>query len=271
TRWVQVFGRLKPGVRISQAKASLQPLFKTMLNHDVQEAAFRNTTQYTKDRFLQSTLDLLPGAQGRPQFRERFQKPLIVLMSIVGRVLLIASANVANLLLARATARRKEMAVRLALGAGRRRIIAQLLSESVLLAILGGLAGALLAFWLDKYLLSVLPQGSSPLAIGASPDLRVFGFTFLISALTGVIFGLAPALQSTRTELSGTLKDLAGSVTSAGAIRLRKGLVIAQVTLSLLLLIGAGLFIRSLERLRAVDPGFRTSNLISFSVNPPLN
>jgi predicted permease len=137
--------------------------------------------------------------------------------------------------------------------------------------VLGGLAGALLAFWLDRYLLSLLPQGSSPLAIDASPDLRVFGFTFLISALTGVIFGLAPALQSTRTELAGTLKDQAGSVTSTGAIRFRKGLVIAQVTLSLLLLIGAGLFIRSLENLRTLNPGFRTSKLLSLALNPSLN
>jgi predicted permease len=271
TRWLQVFGRLKPGVSVEQAKASLQPMFKAMLNHDVQEAAFRNATQYTKDRFLQSTIDVLPGGQGRPQFRERFQKPLIVLMSIVGLVLLIACANVANLLLARATARQKEMAVRLALGARRSRIIGQLLSESILLSVLGGLAGALLAFWLDRYLLSLLPQGSSPLAIDASPDLRVFGFTFLISALTGVIFGLVPALQSTRTELAGTLKDQAGSVTSTGAIRFRKGLVIAQVTLSLLLLIGAGLFIRSLEKLRTLNPGFRTSKLLSLALNPSLN
>src|SRR5882724_8185902 len=271
TRWVQVFGRLKPGVSVEEAKASLQPMFKAMLKSDVQEAAFRTASQYTKDRFLESTMDVLPGGQGRPQFRERFTKPLIVLMSIVGLVLLIACANVANLLLARATARQKEMAIRLALGARRSRIVGQLLSESVLLAILGGLAGALLAFWLDKYLLRLLPQGSSPLAIDASPDLRVFGFTLLVSALTGVIFGLVPALQSTRTELAGTLKDQAGSVTSAGAIRFRKGLVIAQVTLSLLLLIGAGLFIRSLENLRSLDPGFRTSKLLSFSVSPQLN
>jgi len=271
TRWLQVFGRLKPGVSGEQAKASLQPIFQAVKNMEVREAAFRNASQYTKDRFLASTLDVLPGAQGRPQFRERFATPLIVLMSIVGLVLLIACANVANLLLARATVRRKELTIRLALGARRSRIIGQLLSESILLAVIGGLAGAVLAFWLDKYLLGVLPQGSSPIAIDASPDLRVFGFTFLISALTGVIFGLAPALQSSGTDLSGTLKDQAGSVTSAGAIRFRKGLVIAQVSLSLLLLIGAGLFIRSLQKLRSLDPGFRTSRLLSFAINPSLN
>ncbi|HTM49203.1 MAG TPA: ABC transporter permease [Bryobacteraceae bacterium] len=271
TKWVQVFGRLKPGVTVEQARASLQPLFKSMLESDVQEAAFRNASRYTKDRFLQSTLEALPGGQGRPQFRERFQKPLLVLMSIVGLVLLIACANVANLLLARATARQKEMAVRFALGAKRSRIIGQLLSESVLLALMGGAAGLALAFWLDGYLLSLLPQGGSPLALGSSPDLRVFGFTFLVSTLTGVLFGLAPALQSTRAELAGTLKDQAGSVTSAAAIRFRKTLVIAQVTLSLLLLIGAGLFIRSLEKLRTIDPGFRTNKLLSLALDPTLN
>ena len=242
TRWLQVFGRLKPGVSVDQAKASLQPMFRAMLNRDVQEAAFRNATQCTKDRFLQATLDVLPGGQGRPQFCERFQKPLIVLMSIVGLVLLIACANVPIFCWRAPRPVRKRWRCAWRWGRGEVEFIGQLLSESVLLSVLGGLAGALLAFWLDRYLLSLLPQGSSPVAIDASPDLRVFGFTFLISALTGVIFGLAPALQSTRTELAGTLKDQAGSVTSTGAIRFRKGLVIAQVTLSMLL-IGAGLFI----------------------------
>jgi predicted permease len=270
TRWVQVFARIKPGVSIEQAQASLQPIFKSIIHMEVQEHAFRTASRYSKDRFLEATISVLPGGQGRPQFRERFAKPLIVLMSIVGLVLLIACANVANLLLARATVRQKEIAVRLALGAKRSRLVWQLLSESVLLAVLGGLAGVLLAFWLDKYLLSLLPT-ASPLAINASPDLRVFGFTFLVSALTGIIFGLAPALQGTRTNLAGTLKDQAGSVTSTGAIRFRKGLVVAQVTLSLLLLIGAGLFIRSLRNLRTLDPGFRTSRLVSFTIDPALN
>jgi predicted permease len=271
TKWVQVFGRLKPGVTPEQAKASLEPLFKSMINMEVQQEAFRNATKYTRDRFLQMTIDVLPGGQGRPQFRERLSKPLTVLMCIVGFVLLIACANVANLLLARATARQKEVAVRVALGAKRRRIVAQLLSESVLLALLGGSAGMVLAVWLNSYLLSVMPQGAAPLPIHATPDLRVFAFTLLISLLTGVVFGVVPALQSTRTDLAGTLKDQAGSVTGTKALGLRKALVVAQVTLSLLLLIGAGLFIRSLHNLKALDPGFRTSNLISFAMNPSLN
>ena len=271
TRWLQVFGRLKPGVTPEQAKASLQPSYKALIQSEVQQEAFRNATRYTKDRFLSSTIEVLPGGQGQPQFRNRFSTPLIVLMSIVGFVLLIACANVANLLLARATARQREIAVRLALGAKRSRIISQLLCESVILAMMGGVVGMLLAVWLDKYLLNVMPQGAAPLPIEATPDLRVFAFTLLVSMLTGVLFGLVPAMQSTRADVASTLKDQAGSVTSKGAIRFRKSLVVAQVTLSLLLLIGAGLFIGSLRNLKTLNPGFRTSNLITFSMNPVLN
>jgi predicted permease len=271
TRWVQVFARLKPGVTIEQAKASLQPIFKSILHMEVQDHRFGAATKFTKDRFLESTIDVLEGGRGRPQFRERFQTPLLVLMSIVALVLMIACSNVANLLLARATARQKEIALRFSLGATRGRIVGQLLTESVLLSVMGGLAGLLLAFFLDRYLLSLLPQGTSPLALQAVPDLRVFTFTLVISIGTGILFGLAPAFQGTRTELAHTLKDEAGSVTGVGSIRLRKGLVVAQVSLSLLLLIGAGLFVGSLHNLRLVDPGLRASRLISFSLNPTLN
>ena len=191
-------------------------------------------------------------------------------MCIVGFVLLIACANVANLLLARAISRQKEIAVRLALGAKRSRIVSQLLCESIMLSLAGGIAGMLLAIWLNSYLLSVMPQGSAPLPVHAAPDLRVFGFTFLVSVLTGVVFGLAPALQSMKADVAGTLKDQAGSVTSTGAMRFRKGLVIAQVTLSLLLLIGCGLFIRSLRNLKTLDPGFQTSKLVAFALSPSL-
>jgi predicted permease len=270
TRWVQVFGRLKPGVTPEQAKAALAPLYKALISDEVQQEAFRNATKYTRDQFLRSYIEVLPGAQGRPQFRERFSRPLTVLMCITGFVLLIACANVANLLLARATARQKEMAVRLALGAKQSRIISQLLLESVLLSVAGGIAGMVLAIWMNHYLLSVMPQGASPLPIRATPDLRIFGFTFLISVLTGIVFGLVPALQSTRTNVANTLKDQAGSVTSTSAVAFRKGLVVAQVTLSLLLLIGCGLFLRSLRNLKTIDPGFETSKLISFAMNPSL-
>jgi predicted permease len=271
TRWLQVFGRLKPGVTPAQAKAALQPAYKALISMEVEQEAFRNSTKYTRERFLQSTIDVTPGGQGRPQFRERFSVPLRVLMCIVGFVLLIACANVANLLLARATGRQKEVAVRLALGAKRGRLIRQLLCESVILSLAGGLAGMLLAIWLDSYLLSVMPQAAAPLPISPMPDLRVFAFTLAVSFLTGIVFGVVPAIQSTRTDLATTLKDQAGSVTSTGAARLRKALVVAQVTLSVLLLIGAGLFIRSLQNIRSLDPGFRTTHLISFGMNPALN
>jgi predicted permease len=270
TRWLQVFARLKPGITPERAKAALQPFYKSLINDEVRQEAFRNATKFTRDQFLRSFIEVVPGAQGRPQFRERFSAPLRVLTYIVVFVLLIACANVANLLLARATARQKEVAVRLALGAKRRRIISQLLLESVMLSIAGGIAGMVLAIWLNSYLMRVMPQGAAPLPIHATPDLRVFAFTFLVSVITGIVFGLAPALQGTRTDVASTLKDQAGSVTSTGAITFRKGLVVAQVMLSLLLLIGCGLFIRSLYNLKSLDPGFRTSRLISFALSPPL-
>jgi predicted permease len=191
-----------------------------------------------------------------------------VLMAIVALVLLIACANVANLLLARAAARQKEMAVRLALGSGRRRIIRQLLVESVLLAMAGGVAGLVLAVATDKALINFLPPGETPLAISANPDWRILGFALGVSLLTGVAFGLVPALQATRPDVADTLKDQAGAVVGGGSNGIRKLLVAAQITLSLLLLIGAGLFIRSLQNLRDMDPGFRTSNLLAFKVDP---
>ncbi|HYO79845.1 MAG TPA: ABC transporter permease [Bryobacteraceae bacterium] len=271
TRWLQVFARLKPGVTPDTARASLQPLYKAMIREEVQHEAFRNATPFTRAQFLSSWMEVLPGAQGRPQFRERFGRPLVILMGIVAFVLLIACANVANLMLARATARQKEIAVRLAVGATRRRIIAQLLTESVLLSLIGGVAGMLLAVWLNTWLLNVMPARESTLPVSALPDLRIFAFTFLVSLVTGVFFGLAPAIQSTRPDVAGTLKDQAGSVTSTSAITIRKGLVVAQVTLSLLLLIGSGLFLGSLHNLKTLDPGFRTSRLVSFAVNPTLS
>ncbi|MCW5964298.1 MAG: ABC transporter permease [Bryobacterales bacterium] len=270
TRWVQVFGRLKDGLQAENAKVSLEPLYKAMIQDEVRQEAFRNATQYVRDRFLESYIEVVPGGQGQPNFRQRFTRPLAVLMGIVGFVLLIACANVANLMLVRAAARQKELAVRLALGAKRSRIVSQLLVESLLLSLAGGVAGMLLAIPLNSYLLSVMPQGSSPLSIHASPDLRVFLFTFLVSVATGVFFGLAPAFHNSKADLAGTLKDQAGSVTSTSAAVFQKGLVVAQVTLSLLLLIGCGLFARSLFNLRTLSPGFETEQIVAFGVNPAL-
>ena len=270
-RFVQVFGRLKPGVTLEQAKAGLQPIFKAMLRMEVEQAAFARATAYSKEQFLRATIDVLPGAQGRPQFRELLKAPLLVLMAIVGLVLLIACANLANLLLARAVGRQREIAVRLALGATRARLVRQLLVESVLLSMLGGAVGLGVAYWTNRLLLTMAPGETARLAISANPDLRVFGFALAVSVLTGILFGLAPGLQATRPDLAATLKEQAGSVAGAASPRLRKALVAGQVALSLVLLIGAGLFVRSLWNLRNLDPGFRAQRLVSFTVDPPLN
>ncbi len=271
-RWVNVYGRLKPGVTVEQAKASLQPLMHQMLDMEVQEKSFSRAAPETKQAFLKMWMELIPASKGRSNLRDQFSNSLLVLMAIVGLVLLIACANVANLLIARATARQKEIAVRLALGASRGQIISQLLVESLMLSFAGGAAGLLLAVWIDEGLVNFLPVGATnTLAISATPDWRIMLFTLSISLLTGIIFGLVPALQATRPDLAPTLKDEVGAITSTSSIGLRKTLVVAQVTLSLLLLIGAGLFIRSLKNLKNIDPGFKTRNLLTFAIDPPLN
>jgi predicted permease len=270
-RFAQVFGRLKPGVTLEQAKAGLQPLFHQILSMEVREKDFARATEHTRQQFLKMWVDVLPAAKGRSSLRQQFANPLLALMGIVALVLLIACSNVANLLIARATARQKEIAVRLALGAGRRRLIMQLLEESLLLSSMGGVLGIGLAIVIDRALIGFLPQGVGTLTLTATPDWRVLGFTVLISVVTGLLFGLAPAIQSTRPQLAGTLKDQAGSVVGGASVGLRKGLVVAQVSLSLLLLIAAGLFIQSLKNLEGIHPGFETRNLLSFAVNPTLN
>jgi predicted permease len=270
-RFVQVFGRLKPGVTLQQSKAGLQPLFHQILAMEVQEKAFAKATAQTKQRFLSMWMDVLPASKGRSTLRSQFTNPLYALMAIVGVVLLIACTNVANLLVARATSRQKEIALRLAVGASRGRLVQQLLSESVLLSLVGGAAGLSLAVLMNKMLLSFIPAGTLPLTVSSAPNAIALGFTLAVSLATGLLFGLAPALQTTRPELAGTLKDQAGSVIGGSAVRLRKVLVVAQVALSLLLLIGAGLFLQSLRNLRGLNPGFTTSGLATFAVDPTLN
>jgi predicted permease len=270
-RWVNAYGRLRPGVTIEQAKAALEPYFHQLLEMEVQQKEFSGAAPEVRASFLRMWIQVHPASKGDSDLRRKFSSALVVLMTIVGFVLLIACANVANLLLARATSRQKEIAVRLALGASRGRIVSQLLIESLTLALAGGAAGLLLAVWIDSALVAFLPQGDAPLTISTTPDWRILAFTLAVSIATGVIFGLIPALQSTRPELAGTLKDQVGSIAGGTSVGLRKALVVAQVTLSLLLLIGAGLFIRSLRNLKDLDPGFETSNLIEFAVDPTLN
>src|SRR5476651_561962 len=272
SRWVNVFGRLKPGVTIDQAKAALQPYFHGVLEQEVLDAAFSGTTTYTRGEFLKGQVDLLPAAQGRSPLRQQLSQPHGLLLAIVGGVLLIACANVASLLIARATARQKEIAVRLALGASRGRIVGQLLVESVMLAAIGGVLGLIFAAMTTKFLLGFLPVSDTPHVISGTIDNRILLFNFALSLATGLVFGLAPALRSTKPDLAPTLKDQVGAVVGgSGGVRLRKGLVVAQVMVSVLLLISAGLFIRSLRNLRTLDLGVKTENLIAFNLAPTLS
>ena len=273
TRWVNAFGRLKPGVSMTQAKASLQPFMHSMLEMEVKEAAFNHASAYDREQFLKCWMEALPGSQGRSYTRRELSTPLWVLMGTTGMVLLIACANLANLLLARAVGRQKEIAVRLAIGASRGRIVLQLLTETLSLAALGGLVGLEIAFWADKALLRIyLPSDSTGLNIATLPDLRILVFTLGVTILTGVVLGLVPALQTTRPDVGRVLKDEAGAVVGGGGghNRLRKTLVVAQVALSLLLLIGAGLFLRSLENLSNLGPGFPLERLVGFNIDPSL-
>ncbi|PYT65553.1 MAG: multidrug ABC transporter substrate-binding protein [Acidobacteria bacterium] len=271
TRWVNAFGRLKPGVTATQAKASLQPFMHSMLEMEVKEQAFSHASAYDREQFLKCWMDVLPGSQGRSYTRRELSTPLWVLMATTGMVLLIACANLANLLLTRATGRQKEIAVRLAIGASRARIISQLLTETLSLAALGGIVGLAIAFWADKALLSIyLPADSTDLNITTLPDFRVLVFTLGVTILTGIVFGLVPALQTTRPDVGRVLKDEAGAVVGGGHAGLRKTLVVAQVALSLLLLIGAGLFLRSLKNLSNLGPGFPVERLVAFNIDPSL-
>ena len=272
-RWVNAFGRLKPGVSQQQAQAALQPFMHSMLEMEVQQKEFNKASKYDRDEFLKCSIELLPGSQGRSSARRQLSTPLWVLMATTGVVLLIACANLANLMLVRGSGRVKEIAVRLAMGATRPRIIGQLLIESLTLSALGGIAGLAVAFWADRALLKIyLPSDSSGMQISSAPDLRILLFNLGVTVLTGIIFGLVPALQTTKPNIAGTLKDQAGAVVGGGGNhRLRKGLVVVQVTLSLLLLVGAGLFVRSLANLRNLGPGFSPERLVAFQIDPSLN
>jgi len=244
-------GRLKPGATSRQAEAELNAI------------AAQLARDFPKEDEGMAIALSPPGLIG-----SRFRGPVIgysgVLMAVVGLVLLLACLNLANLLLARVTERRKEIAVRLAIGASRRRLVRQLLTESVLLSTLGGALGLLLAYWLVDAMVAFKPPIDIPLPIELHIDGRVLLFTAVVSALTGVIFGLLPALQSTKPDLAPALKDEA----SLGGYRrswLRNGLVVSQVSLSLLLLICAGLSLRGLQRAQALDPGFTPQNALEIS------
>jgi predicted permease len=217
---------------------------------------------------------LEPGSRGLDYLRGEFSKPLSILMGVVGLVLLIACANVANLLLARAASRQKEVAVRLAVGAGRSRLIRQLLTESMLLAGLGGIVGLMLAFWGTHLLVAFMASGREPIRLSVTPEPRVLGFTAAVSVLTGILCGLSPALRSTRMDLAPALKEsarmLQGATESKRGMRLGLGrtLVVTQVALSVLLLVAAVLFVRTLTNLENVNAGFNRRNVLLFGIDP---
>jgi predicted permease len=272
-QWVRVFARLKPGYTVESAQASLQVLFTQIRHYEATLPEAKGWSANSRERFLKATVVVEKAATGYSQLRNSFSKALVVLMCMVGIVLLIACANVASLLIARAVARQKEIAVRLSVGASQSQLVRQLLVESLVLAVAGGTLGILLAVWITKGLLSLLPTGNAVLMLSANPNGRILLFNIALSLLTGLIFGIAPAFRSTRLDLWSTLKDAVGSVAgTGGAVRVRKVLVTAQVALSFLLLFGAGLFVQSLQNLRDTKSGFKNiEHLLSFRVDPSLN
>ncbi|HXJ92811.1 MAG TPA: ABC transporter permease [Terriglobia bacterium] len=269
--WVLIMGRLKPGVSQRQARAALD----LVLRRDVAAIEPPPPAKRSPDTaFEPPQVQLTSASKGLDSLRQEFSQPLFILMAVVGLVLLIACANVANLLLSRASTRQKEIAVRLALGAGRRRLIRQLLTESVLLATAGGVLGVALAYWASDVLLAFMSGGRNPVILHVVPSLRVLGFTAAVSVLTGILFGLAPALRGTRLDLTPALKEGAGKIVGrAGQSRglhlgLGKLLVVAQVAMSLVLLLGAGLFVRTLTNLENENVGFDRHNLLLFGIAP---
>ena len=266
-----VLARLRDGVGEEQARAALA----LVIQQSALEEAGSQLTPEKQQSVQRRAFRVLPASQGFNVLRQQFSTPLWLLMAVVGLVLLIACANVANLLLARAAAREKEIALRLALGASRWRIVKKLLSESLLLALLGGGLGLLLASWSSNLLIAIFSSGrntstaGATLSLSAPLDMRIVGFTALVSLLAAIVFGLAPSWGATRIDLTPSLKD--GRDSSGGRwFGWGRTLVVAQVAVSLTLLVGAGLFIRSLGKLRAVDLGFERERVLVFSVDPQL-
>jgi predicted permease len=268
--WLNIIARLKPGVTVTQTQAAVGAWWRPLLERDVK--LYPQWSAQTRDHYLNQHLQLLPGNAGISSPPEEFASGLAILAGMVALLLLIACANVASLMIARATARQKEIAIYLALGASRWRLFRQVMVESVVISMAGGAAGVLLAYWLGDLILGILPSDPTVQGITAQPDARVLLFTLAVSLLSGLLFGLAPAFQTTRLSVSTMLKEQAANVMGGRShMRLRKGLVVAQVALSLVLLICAGLFTYGLRNIEKIPTGFRTDHLLSFSVQPRLN
>jgi predicted permease len=262
--WLRVFGRLKPGVSREEATAGMAAIFRRTQTQLAAEIGMKpaNARDWIEPKFL-----LVDGAAGLSELRRQFTTPLYVLLAIVALVLLIACANVANLVLARATARRREIALRLAIGAGRGRLIRQLLVESLTLSALGAAISIPFALWSSSLLVRFLSVGRTLIHLDLAPDLRILAFTAAVAALTGIVFGIAPAIRTSGIDLAPALKEGAQSI--AGRHRFGRALAAAQVAFSLVLLVGAGLLVRTLHRLDDIDHGFRRDAVLSVPLSPP--
>jgi putative ABC transport system permease protein len=268
--WLNLLARLKPGVSREQAEAGVAPLYRSLL--DAELPLQRRMSPETQQRFVNKKLFVEDGQRGRTVFQQDARVPLLMLMGMVALVLLIACANVAGLLVARGAARRKEIAVRQALGAGRFRLVRQLLAESVLLSAVGGAFGLLVAVWTLGAMLRWMPERDSLGTLSADLNYGLLAFNFGLAVLTGLLFGLAPALRTTKTDLVTALKEQ-GASASAGAAqsRFRQGLVVAEIALTAVLLVAAGLCARSFVNLTRVDTGLNADRLITFSLAPELS
>jgi predicted permease len=265
TNWLSLMARLKPGVSVEQARASLDVVYQ----QTQREIDSSKWSDQDRQNFFSHHIVLLAAAQGTNYLRKEFSQPLFILMGMVGVVLLIACANVANLLLARASVRQREIAVRLALGAGRRRLVRQLLTESLLLASLGAALGVLFAYWGGPVLVTLMAGGQNRVTLDVHPDLHVLGFTLLIALGTGLAFGLAPALRATRSSARPSVQVGSRHLTaSRGGRNLGRALVVVQVALSLVLVVGASLLVRTLRNLETLDPGFSRQNVLLFGLDP---
>jgi predicted permease len=257
-----IIARRKRDVSVEQAQTNVNVLFKQA----VRELAGSQPTTKQLDDIQHALIELTPAGGGLSQLRAQFSKPLRILMVAVGLVLLIACTNIANLLLARATNRQREIAVRMSIGAGRSRVIRQLLTESFLLAMLGAVLGIALATWASKLLLLMVSAGPQALPLDIAPDSRVLVFTVLVSLATPLLFGMAPAWRAARVELNSSLKQ--GRSTAPVQSPLAKALIVSQVALSLVLLVGAGLFLRTLVNLTNVEMGFNENSVLLFEIEP---
>jgi predicted permease len=263
--WLRVIGRLEEDVSPTQAAGRANNLFHRLLLDE----AGSEVTPEVEQAIAQLNLEMTSFAKGFGGLRNRFSQPLTILMGVVGLVLLIACANVGNLLLARASGRRKEVALRLALGSSRSRLVRQLLTESLILALAGGAVGLLLTRWTTDFSLAFLSRTATPIPLDLALDNRILAFTFLVSLLTALLFGLVPSLRATRVDLIASLRNQgAGGKNLNDGLRLRKALVISQVAVSLLLLIGAGLFLRSLQNLRDHETGFDAEGVLLVEIDP---